>query len=158
MRKINYKYLTNNVKQTQKLGEDFAIKMIKKLPLRRATIIGLLGDLGSGKTAFLQGFAKGLGIKERVLSPTFLIIKRFPLNNKRTKNWDNFYHVDCYRIKSFKELKQLGFEDIIWGSRNIIAIEWAGEIRKDIPLDAVINFRFIDKNKREVLFCRKQEK
>ncbi|MBU3934673.1 tRNA (adenosine(37)-N6)-threonylcarbamoyltransferase complex ATPase subunit type 1 TsaE [Patescibacteria group bacterium] len=159
MKKTSFKNYSNSVGQTRKMGKIFAEKIIKKPLFEKAVIIGLVGDLGSGKTAFLQGFAKGLGIKEKVLSPTFLIIKRFPLNNKKIKKWDNFYHIDCYRIEDLEELLQLNFEKIIQNPKNIIAVEWADKIRKKIPLGSVfINFTFIDKNKRKISVCQNRKK
>ena len=65
-------YFTKNSNQTKKLGLIVAKKILRVGPKKRAFIIGLQGELGSGKTTFLQGFAKGLGIKERILSPTLL--------------------------------------------------------------------------------------
>ena len=155
MPKINPKYLTASVKQTRKLGRDFAMEIIKKPPLKRPIIIGLSGDLGSGKTAFLQGFARGLGVKERVLSPTFLIMKRFPLTKG---NLDSFYHIDCYRVKSSKELEFLGFKDTAKNPKNIIAIEWADRLKSSVSFSIIVNFKFIGKKEREISFCRKREK
>ena len=76
------RYLAYSTGQTRKIGEVFA-KNIEKtvLPENKALIIGLKGALGGGKTTFLQGFAKGLKIKERVLSPTFVIMRKFKIQN-----------------------------------------------------------------------------
>ncbi|MBU4274374.1 tRNA (adenosine(37)-N6)-threonylcarbamoyltransferase complex ATPase subunit type 1 TsaE [Patescibacteria group bacterium] len=159
MRKNKSKYLTNNARQTQKLGENFA-KKIMQMPLsKKAVVVGLSGDLGSGKTTFLQGLARGFGIKEKILSPTFLIMKRFPLNNKKTKQRDDFYHIDCYRIKKFKDLLQLNIKEIIKNPRNIIAIEWVDKIKKSMPLSSIlVGFKFVGKNKREISFCHNAAK
>lgn len=108
----------------------------------QAMVLALVGDLGGGKTTFLQGFAKGLGIKEKILSPTFIIVRRIK----------NFYHIDCYRIKKSKELLDLGFKEIIADPKNIIAIEWADRIRKIMPRGTVwIDFKFIDNKTREIV-------
>ena len=134
-------YLTNSYKQTQKLGEKLAKTLLKKDAGKSAVVLGLQGDLGGGKTTFLQGFAKGLGVKEKILSPTFVIMKRFK----------NFYHIDCYRIKNEKDILELGFEEIISDSKNIVAIEWPERIKKRLPKSIIIiKFDFIDKNKREI--------
>ena len=75
-------YTTTGHKQTQKLGEKFA-KEILKLPLQKtAVVLGLKGNLGGGKTTFLQGFAKGLGVGKKILSPTFVIMKKFVIPAK----------------------------------------------------------------------------
>ena len=95
--------------------------------------MALKGELGVGKTSFVQGLAKGLGIKGNILSPTFLIIKSYKL---QTKNYKLFYHIDCYRLKSAKELLQLGCEEIIENPNNIVAVEWADNVKSIIPKDA----------------------
>ena len=76
------KYTTKSFKQTQKLGENFAKEILtlrQTQGKKTAVVLGLQGDLGCGKTTFLQGFAKGLGVKEKILSPTFVIQKRFKI-------------------------------------------------------------------------------
>ena len=96
------KYLTKNPAQTKKLGKILATELLKKAkvekraefslskevlktkPKKRALVIGLEGDLGGGKTTFLQGLAKGLGIKQKILSPTFIILKKFKIQTSKT--------------------------------------------------------------------------
>jgi tRNA threonylcarbamoyladenosine biosynthesis protein TsaE len=143
------KHTTKNFKETQKLGEKFVKEV---LSIRRsapqdknnsAVVLGLTGNLGGGKTTFLQGFAKGLGVKEKILSPTFVIMKRFK----------NFYHIDCYRLKNEKDILELGFKDIIKNPKNIVAIEWPEKIKKVLPKNTIlIKFKFIDNNTREIIF------
>lgn len=141
-------YLTNSARQTQKIGYLLAKSIIKKQP-NFPIIIALCGDLGSGKTTFLQGFAKGLGIKDRILSPTFVIYKRFKLAGR------NFYHLDCYRLKSFKDLLSLGFKDILSGNNNIIAVEWPEKVRGILSSKAfLLKFEFVDKNRRRITFAK----
>lgn len=148
-----FKIITSNSSETKKLGELLAKGVVKMGPRKRAFVIGLIGELGGGKTTFLQGFAKGLGIRNRILSPTFVILKRFkiPLTADLSPfaSFTCFYHLDCYRVENSKEILDLGFADIIKKSGNIITIEWAERIRKILPKDAmIIKFRFLDKNKR----------
>lgn len=157
-------YITYNPSQTKKLGEILAKKTLKIQPKpltffrrkkvrgkNRAFVIGLEGDLGGGKTTFLQGFAKGLGVKQKILSPTFVIIKRFQLKNLKTYKLKNFYHIDCYRIKKPKELLDIGFKEIISNPKNIVAIEWAERIKKIIPKGwLLIKFKFINKKTRKI--------
>lgn len=142
------KYLSTSPAQTKSLAKDLA-KEVLKYPLQKeAVIIGLVGDLGSGKTTFLKGFAKGLGIKEKILSPSFIIMRRFDISNSR---FMNFYHIDCYRIKKPKEILALGFQEIISNPQNIISIEWADKIKKILPQKTIfLNFKFKEKNKRMV--------
>ncbi len=141
-------YLTNSSGQTKKLGEKIAREVINNPPGKKAVIIGLKGDLGSGKTAFLQGFAKGLGIKQKILSPTFVLMKKFKIPGSRS-----FYHFDCYRIDKPRELLNFNFKKIISNPKNVIAIEWAERIAKVLPKKITwAEFIFVDKNKRKILF------
>jgi len=146
---VDKKYTTINYKQTQELGENFAKEILKLLPKNMATVFGLKGNLGGGKTTFLQGFAEGLGIEEKILSPTFVILKRFMLAG----HFENFYHIDCYRLKNEKDIFDLDFKEIISNPKNIVAIEWPEKIKKVLPKDTIIiKFKFVDKDKREIKF------
>jgi len=146
--KMGVKIITNSSRETKKLGKVLAEDILKRNLKKQAFVIGLIGDLGGGKTTFLQGFAKELGIRTRILSPTFVIIKRFEIQNSRFKN---FYHIDCYRIEKPKEILKLGFADIIKDPQNIVAIEWAEKIQKILPKEMLIlKFKFLEKNKREI--------
>ncbi len=152
-------FLTRTAKETQKLGESFAKKILKKnarlFSGKTAVIIALKGDLGSGKTTFLQGFAKGLGIKEKVLSPTFLIMRRFqfPASSFKKHKFANFFHVDCYRVIRYEELLDLNWRRIVYDPENIVAIEWPELIKPIMPEGAIkINFKFIDEKKRKITF------
>lgn len=151
---MNYEYfmevVTNDSSQTKKLGKSLAKKIIKA-KRNRALVFGLKGDLGGGKTTFLQGFGKGLGIKQRVLSPTFVIMKKYKLPNCPIAQLSNFYHIDCYRIQKPKEILDLGFKQIVSDPKNIVAVEWAERIKKILPQNTIwIKFEFIDKNKRKI--------
>jgi tRNA threonylcarbamoyladenosine biosynthesis protein TsaE len=150
------KIITNSAKQTQKLGEKIAQELSDTVGGKTAIVLGLQGNLGGGKTTFLQGFAKGLGIKEKILSPTFVILKRFQVPGFR---FQDFYHIDCYRLKNEKDILELGFDDIIKDSRNIVAVEWSEKIKKVLPKNTIfIKFtcpepsRRVDKNRREINF------
>jgi len=169
MRKI---YLTNNPLQTKKLGEKLAKEILKARPGKEALILGLEGDLGGGKTTFLQGFAKGLGVKQKILSPTFIIMRKFKIGNHGPSTdglglgpallqkggaggcklkIENFFHIDCYRIKKPKELLDLGFKEIISSPKNIVAIEWAEKIKKLLPQNTLwIKFEFINEQTRKI--------
>lgn len=135
-------YFENSSRQTQKLGETLAKSLLLNRPERRALVLGLTGDLGGGKTTFLQGFTRGLGLRFRVLSPTFIIMRR----------QGHFYHIDCYRLRRSQELKELGFKEIIANPQNIVAVEWADRFRKIMPKDTIwLHFYFINKNKRKIV-------
>lgn len=145
---MRVKYLTTTPRQTKKLGEILAKEVLKTKLKKRALIIGLEGDLGGGKTTFLQGFAKGLGIKEKILSPTFIILRKFLISKSQ---FLNFFHIDCYRISKPKEILDLGFKEIISDSKNIVTIEWAERIQKILPRETIIiKFEFIDQKTRKI--------
>src|SRR3989344_677301 len=123
------KFITNNFEETQLAGQNLARQILAKKLDKQAVVLALSGDLGAGKTTFLQGFAKGLGITEVVNSPTFVILKKFKITRNKeqetiTKRFENFYHIDCYRLDSPEEILQLDFKEIISDSQNIVAIEW----------------------------------
>ncbi len=157
-------FITHNSSQTKKLGMNLAKEILRtdgsfkafaqnellKTNFKKtAFVLGLEGDLGGGKTTFLQGFAKGLGIKQKILSPTFIIMRKFLISNPQ---FLNFYHIDCYRIQKSKEILDLGFKKVVSSSPNIVAIEWADRVKKFLPKGAIwIKFKFIGKNKREIL-------
>ncbi len=134
-------YLTYSPRETENLGKNLAQKIIGK-----KTVIGLVGELGGGKTTFIKGLAKGLGIKAKILSPSFVIYRRHKI-----KKGGNFYHFDCYRVGGEKELLSLGFKEILSNHGNIVAIEWAGKIKKIMPKNTLwINFEYMNKKKRKI--------
>jgi len=148
-------FLTTVPWQTKKLGEILAKEVIKTKPSKRALVIGLEGDLGGGKTTFLQGFAKGLGIKEKTLSPTFVIMRKSKIPGTRfagaKSKFKKFYHIDCYRVGKPKEILDLGSKEIITNSQNIVAVEWVDRIRKIMPKNTIwIKFDFVNKNTRQI--------
>ncbi|MEK7615912.1 MAG: tRNA (adenosine(37)-N6)-threonylcarbamoyltransferase complex ATPase subunit type 1 TsaE [Patescibacteria group bacterium] len=114
--------------------------MSQKTP-HNATVVGLIGELGSGKTTFVQKFAKSYGVKETVISPTFNIIKQY----------GNLVHIDAYRLKNAKELEKLGIQEIFSNPKNIVFIEWADRVRDILPEDTItIRFEHVSKNKRKI--------
>jgi len=139
--KDNIEISIQSGKEMQKIGMILAKEILFEKN-RKALVIGLEGDLGSGKTTFVQGLAKGLGIKDKVTSPTFVIMKEY----------DFLYHIDCYRIKS-KDLLELDFKEIINQTNNIIVIEWAERVKKILPKNTIwMKFEYIDENKRKITY------
>lgn len=126
-------------------GSRFAEKLE---PSSGAVVVSLEGDLGSGKTTFVRGAARQLGIEESITSPTFVIEKRYaPSKGPFTA----FIHIDAYRLEKERELEVLGFRDLLRNSGNVIFIEWAERVPAVMPNGAKsIRFRFIDDTKREV--------
>jgi tRNA threonylcarbamoyladenosine biosynthesis protein TsaE len=134
--------------ETKKIGTLIASK-ISKISFKfkkEALILALIGELGTGKTTFISGFLKGLGIKKQSPSPTFILIRRKKIKNK---NFKNLYHIDVYRIKNPKELISLGFKKIIQDPKNIVLIEWANKIIKILPKNTIQIYFYHGKSENE---------
>jgi len=110
-------------------AENLAQELANTGKNKQAIVLGLIGDLGSGKTTFTQGLAKGFGVKKRILSPTFVILKRF--RPPKSSRLQNIYHLDAYRIHK-KDLLDLGWDKIL-SRDNAVIIEWADKIRSALP-------------------------
>lgn len=129
---------------------DFARDYIRDLTPHKnhATVIGLSGDLGSGKTTFVQALAHALGVTHSVTSPTFVILKRYPVRDHR---FTTLVHIDAYRLAGSDELHALGFEKLLEDPASIIVIEWPEHVRDVLPDDsAMIDFQFIDDKTRRI--------
>lgn len=125
-------YITKSLDETKAL----AAKIAKQVSV--GDVIALIGALGTGKTAFAQGFAKAMGIKEVVGSPTFKLVSEY----EGVKTW--LYHVDCYRLKNAKQFMNIGGEDYLAPVNGITLIEWADIIKEILPNDTImINFKRI---------------
>ena len=114
--------------------------------LHQGDVLALSGELGSGKTCFTGGLARGLGVEEkyRITSPTFTLINEYPARYK-------LYHFDVYRIKGYPELDELGCEEYL-GIEGVVVIEWAEKIAKILPTKTIfITFEYVDENKRKMI-------
>ena len=155
---MRIKILSESPEETQKIASFFINTILQQKNLKRkqvclrrqALIISLEGNLGSGKTEFLKGIAKGIKLKEKVFSPTFLIMKRFPLKHER---FEFLWHLDCYRLKKISEMRELDFKEIIKNPQNIIFIEWGDKIKKLLPkYHWIIKFSIKGENERLLMF------
>lgn len=125
--------------------EEFAKNFLDALRAKEngASVVGLSGDLGSGKTAFVKAAAKTLNISEVVLSPTFVIAKFYKIPEHSM--WSRLVHIDAYRIEAVSELKPLRLERLIDDPLNLVFIEWPENIGVLFPSDArVLRFQFIN--------------
>ena len=151
---------TKNSQETKAFAKKMLGELLKlNMNKRSSLVLCLEGNLGGGKTTFVQGLAEGLGIKEVVSSPTFLIMKKYTAPDRKRTNACllskkyNLYHFDCYRISNYQEILDLGFEDIISGKNNIIAIEWPEKIKKILPKERInIKFDFVDEKTRKIKY------
>ncbi len=124
------KIKTSSIRATSLLAARLARKITKEPLGRRAKVIALAGDLGSGKTTFARAFARALGARGRVMSPTFVLVRRTELKNKKYKN---LYHADAYRLARGMELGRLGLGDAFRDPASIVLVEWADRMRRGLP-------------------------
>lgn len=136
------KFITNSAEETQKLAETLALKH------HDGAIITLTGNLGAGKTTFVQGFAKGLGIKDKILSPTFVLMREYNLPYESDAK---LFHIDLYRLESKQQINDLGLIDLFVNPKNIFLIEWAEKLT-DLPKNKIvkINFKYLSENSRQI--------
>ena len=118
--------VTKSAKETQELGEKVGNRLTSN---DSAVVLALSGDLGSGKTTFVQGLAKGLGVISRIISPTFILMRSYGMSK------GNLYHIDLYRLEGnvSGELANLGFSEIVSDPRNIVVVEWAEKAKESMP-------------------------
>lgn len=121
--------------ETHSPEETFALGVTCGKYAKKGQVYALDGDLGCGKTVFTQGFAKGLGVKEPVTSPTFTILQIY--NEGRLP----LYHFDVYRIEDEDEMDEIGYEDCFYGE-GVSLVEWAEKIDDLMPEETIrINIR-----------------
>jgi len=135
---INKQIITKTAQETAKAGGELAASLMgEKGSGAEATVLCLYGDLGSGKTTFTQGFAKGLRLIGRLLSPTFIIVRRYEI----PITGGFLYHIDLYRTKTVLDIVNLGFEEIIKDPHAYVLIEWAEKLESLKP-DKRIDIHF----------------
>ncbi|MEI7690226.1 MAG: tRNA (adenosine(37)-N6)-threonylcarbamoyltransferase complex ATPase subunit type 1 TsaE [bacterium] len=139
------KFTSDSVEETIRLGEKLGSR------LTGGEFIALSGDLGGGKTHFAKGLAIGLGIKQEITSPTFVLERIYESSNGLF-----FHHFDFYRLASFDQEIQSEIIDLLGDSKNIVAIEWATNVPSSIPGEYLqVNFEYIDDERREITFNTK---
>lgn len=135
--------ITKNAEDTKELGRKIGSS------IKGGEIFALSGNLGAGKTTFMQGFAEGLGYSGRLTSPTFILMRQYSLHEK------TLFHLDLYRFeKNIKdEIDNLGVTDL-WGRKeNIMVIEWAEKIKEYLPEKTKwINFEIIGDTERKITY------
>ena len=124
---------TFSAEHTKKLAASLIKEWMKPPFSKRALVIGFEGELGSGKTTFIQGAIHALGVKNKVTSPTFVLMKRY-----KTPGGRNLYHIDCYRLSTQKDLLSLGWRELIQNPENTVFVEWADRVKKILPPTAIV--------------------
>ena len=128
--------ITDSVRQTVNLGKEYGAE------LKPGAVLGLIGELGAGKTQFVKGLAQGLGVGDNITSPTFVLLKKY----------GRLVHIDCYRLNNSDELLDLGFEEFLKKNEYIIVVEWADKIRPIMPeTTRWINFKTGKKNNQRII-------
>lgn len=131
------KYISKSREQTIALGEKFG------KTLKSGNVVLLNGEMGAGKTVFVKGIAKALGINDEILSPTYAYMNDY--NGK-------LYHYDCYRLTSGDDAESLGLTDYFYAG-GVCVIEWAQNIKSVIPDNCIIvNIEKLGENERSVEF------
>jgi len=131
--------------------EKYARDILGRLPFHEneATVLGLSGDLGAGKTAFAKALAKALGVTEEVLSPTFVIAKYYDLKSGK---WERLVHIDLYRIEEEGELTALRLRELFRAPRTLVLIEWPERMGDKFPEHAArLSLGFVDETTRAII-------
>ena len=132
-----------NLEELRAVAEGF-LGTIAKNPLKEtATVVGLSGDLGAGKTAFVKCVASILGIAEVVTSPTFILEKVYiiPRGSILGERFTKLIHIDAYRLEGGKEMRALDWDALLLDEHNLIFIEWPEQVKEAMPKD-IINLSF----------------
>ena len=136
---------TTNAEETKSLGQKIGHSLGRG---SHATVVALYGELGSGKTVFVKGLATALGIPHRILSPTFLIVREYPLIDMK---FSKLFHFDLYRLEHWTNLENLGFSEILADPYNLVVIEWAERTGNSLPKERInIYFSQIAENSRKI--------
>src|SRR3989339_1387071 len=134
--------------QTMSIGKQIAIK------LRGGDIVLLRGDLGAGKTTLVKGIAFGLGIKEKITSPTFTLMNVHEVKSQKfiKSKVKNMVHIDTYRLKNENELIEIGVEDYLGEKDYICVIEWPEKITGLLQgkKTMMVDIESVEKNERKI--------
>lgn len=123
---------SSNSKITARVGRALAEELLRTRA-HRAILVALSGDLGAGKTTFAQGFMKGLGIRAKIQSPTFVVMKRFAIPSAYKSRFKAVFHIDAYRLKRPSELLNIGFAEMLRDPHAIILLEWPEKVQRCLP-------------------------
>lgn len=136
-----------SLEDTQKFAKEWLASLSQR---DEATIVGLYGNLGAGKTTFTQAVARELGIEEPTTSPTFVIEKLYQTKHPFFKR---LIHIDAYRLDAGRELTALDFETLVENPNNLILIEWPENVKEILPESHLkIRCEFLDETTRKFEF------
>ena len=139
------------MEDTEKAARELYEELLGAAPSRtQATVVGLYGNLGAGKTAFTKIVAGFLGVADTVTSPTFVIEKIYAPTGDASRVFDHFIHIDAYRLESADELVHLGWNEIIANPRNLIFIEWPERVEQIMLAHTKVRLLQIDEDVRQI--------
>ena len=138
-------FISHSEKETEKIGEEFASKV------GEGTVLAMYGDLGAGKTAFVRGLARGMGLSSRVSSPTFTIVNEYCGDRE-------LIHFDMYRLSSADELFDIGWEDYL-ARGAVCAVEWSENVSDAFEGDEItVRIRKLSADERQIEIGEEKEK
>jgi tRNA threonylcarbamoyladenosine biosynthesis protein TsaE len=139
----SFEFISRSADQTRRVGMRLGAL------LQPSDMIGLMGDLGSGKTTLVQGIASGWGSLDPVSSPTFVLV-----NVYRHPEGDCLFHLDAYRLNGVEEALDLDIDDML--SRGPMVVEWAEKIKPALTEEGLwIHMKYIDEEQRDMILSAK---
>jgi tRNA threonylcarbamoyladenosine biosynthesis protein TsaE len=136
------KKITKSEKETFALAKRLAKKA------KGGEAYALSGDLGAGKTVFVRGFAAGLGVKRSINSPTFVLMKIYPV--KKHETIKHLCHIDAYRLRSARDLEAIGAADYLGHKDSVCLIEWPEKVKKILKKTKKIKITHLNERQRIV--------
>ena len=147
------KQSAKNLKELRATAEGFLRTLIEGVPKETATVVGLSGDLGTGKTAFTKCVASILGITEIVTSPTFILEKVYiiPRKSVASDRFTKLIHIDAYRLEGGNDMRALDWNALCLDEHNLIFLEWPERVESALPEDMIkISFEYVSEGVRNI--------
>jgi len=139
-------HITHSTEETRALGATLARDILS------GSVLALRGDLGAGKTTFVQGLLEELGAEKPFVSPTFVIMKEYDLAAPTTTGIARVYHVDAYRIDDPADMEKLGFDEWCADPEGLVLVEWPEKIANLLPENTkTVSLRWLSDTDREIV-------
>ena len=143
------KHMADSLEKMGEIAKQFTDTLKKES--HKATVVGLSGDLGSGKTTFVQHVAQHLGVSDEVTSPTFIIQKIY--ETAKSEKFSKLVHIDAYRLDASEQLQKIGFQEMLKEEDMLILVEWPEKVPNVLPEHTQhITFTFVNDTTREVTY------
>lgn len=142
---------SESLEDTIKIASDFA------KTLKGGDVVALYGELGSGKTTFVQAVAKALGIRKQIVSPSFILVRSYEIpKNNTSKSAGRLVHIDLYRLESADDLRSVDLSELASDSGSLVMIEWAQRAKRVLPEKRIdIHMVYKRESEREITIERK---